>query len=414
MQKIFSILTIILISGLSNTSHSQSMKIAAVVNDDVITVYDVQSRMNFMIFSSNSPKDQNSIKRIQNKAVRDLIDETLKVQEASRRNVSVADAKVNKEIQSIEQRNKLPVGGLSKVLAKNRTSIETLKERIHADLVWRRFVGRELRRKVRISEDQVDDELDIIASQSELGQKRVFEIFMPLESIEQEIETRATILDLRKQILSGTSFTSIARNFSKSSTNQIGGDRGWLSPGQLPEELDAIVQKLSPGELSEPVETLSGIYLFQVTDERKLTGNSGDTEFSFTQVTIPVPETGMDDATQSILNNAKASLNSCEAASIVTQEIIGAKVSKTDKIKLSALSDLVSGKIKNLKVGQTSEPIMLPKSAMFITICTRKDPKSNLPSRSDIRKQLLNAKLDILARQHLRDLRNTAFIDIRN
>lgn len=416
MRKIVSFLIVSLLALPLYTQQvkAQSLRIAAIVNDDVITVYDLQNRMRFIIFSTRVQPDQALLKRIQNQALNALIDEKLKIQAAKEHNISIASALINKEVSRLEQKNNIPNGGLPNLLAQNNIDVQTLYDRVTADLSWTKFVGRTLRRNARITEDQVDDELDIIASQKNQTQKRVFEIFLPLDGNELESETRATALELKKELREGATFTTLARNYSKSSSAQIGGDRGWLSPGQLPEEIDVAVQKLKIGEVSDPIETLTGLYIYTVTEERNLSGDIDQTELGLVQISTKTSATTSLGVVIGQLNGLKSEINSCEAALSLAEGNDAISATKTDKIFLRDLSATVKEQVKDLKVNQSTAPIPVQDAAILLTVCSRKEPKSNLPSRREIRGQLIGAKMEILARQSLRDLRNAAFIDIRN
>ncbi|MTI10127.1 peptidylprolyl isomerase [Curvivirga aplysinae] len=415
MRKILSflIMSLLVFPLFVKDSFAQSLKIAAIVNEDVITVYDLQNRMRFIIFSTQAKPDQAALKRIQNQALRALIDEKLKIQSATESNITISSSLVDKEIGKLEKRNNLSEGQLPILLQRNNIDVQTLKDRVTANLSWARFVSRNLRRNVQITEDQVDDELDIIAAQTNQSQKRIFEIYLPFDGAELESDTRAIALELKKELEEGSTFTTLARNYSKSSSAQLGGDRGWLSPGQLPEEIDSKVQALKIGEISEPIETLTGLYLFQVTEERNLAGDIGQTELGLVQLSMSTASTARD-VVLGQMNNLKSQINSCEGAVTLANNNSNISHTQTNKIFLRDLSDLVQSQVRDLKINQSTSPIPVQDAVILLTICSRKEPQSNLPSRREIRKQLFNAKLDILARQRLRDLRNAAFIDVRN
>ncbi|WP_420547417.1 peptidylprolyl isomerase [Curvivirga sp.] len=415
MRKILSlfIISLFILPFSLKDSDAQSLKIAAIVNEDVITVYDLQNRMRFLIFSTQAQPDQAALKRIRSQALRALIDEKLKIQSAKESNITIAPSQIDKEISKLEARNNLPKGQLPVLLKTNNIDAQTLRDRVTADLSWGRFVSRNLRRNVRITEDLVDDELDNIATQQNQSQKRIFEIYLPFDGAELESDTRALALELKKELEEGSTFTTIARNYSKSNSAQLGGDRGWLSPGQLPEELDSKVQALKIGQISDPIETLTGLFLFQVTDERNLAGDIGKTELGLVQLGAPTTSTSRD-VVLGQMNALKSQINSCEAAVKLAESNADISSTQTSKILLRDLSETVQAQVKDLKVNQSTSPIPVQNAVILLTVCTRKEPQSNLPSRRDIRKQLFNAKLDILARQRLRDLRNAAFIDIRN
>ena len=76
---------------------------------------------------------------------------------------------------------------------------------------------------------------------------------------------------IRAQIAAGAlSFEAAARQFSQDSTAAVGGDLGWANPGQFVPEFEAVMDSLTPGELSNPTLTRFGIHLIQVMERRNV------------------------------------------------------------------------------------------------------------------------------------------------
>ena len=69
-------------------------RIAAVVNDEVISVGDVQSRLRMVMLSSNFPDSQEIRQRIAGQVLRTIVDEKLQMQEAKRHNVTATDEEI--------------------------------------------------------------------------------------------------------------------------------------------------------------------------------------------------------------------------------------------------------------------------------------------------------------------------------
>src|SRR5712692_5965603 len=89
------------------------MRIAAVVNDEVISVFDVASRMRMVMISSNIADTPETRQRIGPQVLRSLIDEKLELQEAKRQNVTATDGEVNNALQQIEKQNNMKAGQLN-------------------------------------------------------------------------------------------------------------------------------------------------------------------------------------------------------------------------------------------------------------------------------------------------------------
>ena len=76
---------------------------------------------------------------------------------------------------------------------------------------------------------------------------------------------------LRQQILSGrTPFAQAAREQSQDGSAPQGGDLGWANPGQFVPEFEQVMNRLQPGQISDPLVSRFGVHLVEVTERRKV------------------------------------------------------------------------------------------------------------------------------------------------
>ncbi len=97
------------------------------------------------------------------------------------------------------------------------------------------------------------------------------------------VNTEELANEVHADISSGEqSFADAAAIWSQDSvTATNGGQLGWVTDGQLPEELDEVVFTMEPGEISEPIQTPFGWHILMVSgkeDDRALTTNQYDTK----------------------------------------------------------------------------------------------------------------------------------------
>ncbi|MBB3180422.1 peptidylprolyl isomerase [Variovorax sp. Sphag1AA] len=80
----------------------------------------------------------------------------------------------------------------------------------------------------------------------------------------------AQLNDFKDRIQRGTAdFASLARDNSEDGSAKSGGDLGWSRPGQFVPEFEEAMNRLSPGQISDPVVSRFGVHLIQVTDRRE-------------------------------------------------------------------------------------------------------------------------------------------------
>jgi len=107
-------------------------------------------------------------------------------------------------------------------------------------------------------------------------ERRVAEIFIPVESATKEAEGLANANRLLDELRRGANFAGLARQFSQSGTATLGGDLGWVQDGELDEELNAVLLQMGPGDISPPIRTLSGYQILLLRDMRKNEGQDID------------------------------------------------------------------------------------------------------------------------------------------
>src|SRR5712692_1288993 len=91
-------------------------RIAAVVNDEVISVADVRSRLRMVMLSSNLTDSPETRQRVAAQVLRTIVDEKLQLQEAKRQNIAATDDEVKKAVGQIEKQNNMQSGQLDEVL----------------------------------------------------------------------------------------------------------------------------------------------------------------------------------------------------------------------------------------------------------------------------------------------------------
>ena len=75
---------------------------------------------------------------------------------------------------------------------------------------------------------------------------------------------------MRERILNGESFADLARVHSDDPISAVkGGELGWIMPGELTGSFEQAMDKLKPGEISDPVFSPFGFHLIQVMDRRE-------------------------------------------------------------------------------------------------------------------------------------------------
>ncbi len=77
------------------------------------------------------------------------------------------------------------------------------------------------------------------------------------------------LADIKKRILSGqTDFAGMAKEYSADGSAKDGGDLGWANPGMFVPEFEQAMNRLAPGQISDPVTSRFGVHLIQVIERK--------------------------------------------------------------------------------------------------------------------------------------------------
>ncbi|MGO8919100.1 MAG: peptidylprolyl isomerase [Stellaceae bacterium] len=396
---------------------AQETRIAALVNDDVVSLNDLTARVTLLVRSSGMQDNDQTRERISSQVLRSLIDERLQMQEAKRLKVTVSQEEINQALERLEQQNHMPKGSLDEFLTKAGIAKPSLTDQVTASLTWSKLVRNRLLQEVQISDEEVTEALGRLKAQADLPQDRVAEIFLAVDNPTQEPDVKRLADRLIEQIRSGVKFDAVARQFSQSPTAAVGGDLGYVTETQLQPEIADTLKKMNPGEMSYPLHTGTGYYLLYLLDRKTLSApNPADTQLSLVEVVLPVSSTSPTDEQQRVALRAQqvsASVKSCGELAKIGRDEAPQTSREIPEIKAAELPATVRQTVLGLGVATASKPLPVEGGLAVIMICQRKDPPGGLPTREEISDSLARERLDALARRYLRDLRRGAYVDIR-
>ncbi|WP_180125865.1 peptidylprolyl isomerase [Rhodoferax sp. BLA1] len=86
-----------------------------------------------------------------------------------------------------------------------------------------------------------------------------------------EAEARRKLSDFKKLVVAQQAdFATLARDNSQDGSAAQGGDLGWAGPGMFVPEFEAAMNRLAPGEVSDPLLSRFGLHLIQLLERRKV------------------------------------------------------------------------------------------------------------------------------------------------
>jgi len=252
-------------------------RIIAYVNDDIITLSELNERTNaFVAARRQNPflrEEEQSLEEIRRNILDLLINERLAAQEISRLKISVSDEEMAEAIGTILRENRLTQETLEAKLRQDGKTIEDLREQIKAGLEQKKLVNREVSSKTVITDEMIqayyEDHIEEFERKERWRIQDIYLPFTPTDTPEERTHLRNVAKRILERLRTEGDFTSLAKRYSQGPGAEAGGDLGFFSKGELEPVLEAAIEALKPGEVSPDIETTRGIHIIKLTEVDK-------------------------------------------------------------------------------------------------------------------------------------------------
>ncbi|MEP9402909.1 peptidylprolyl isomerase [Sphingomonas silueang] len=393
-------------------------KPTAIVNDTVLTGTDVHQRMALIVALNDFKLSDEDREVLRAQVVRQLIDETLQIQQAKSKDITVTPQELEQSFNRLaKQRFQRTPDQLRAYLRSVGSSDRSLRRQIEGELAWSRLLRKQVEPFINVGEEEVAAIQKRLEESKGTAEYSLREIYISATP-DRAGEVQAAMGKIIEQIRQGAPFEYFARNFSEASTRAVGGDLGWVRLNMLPEPLSRAAQQMQVGQIAGPIEVPGGYSILYLADKRQvLTADPRDARVALRQLTLPFPPgTSQAQATERAAAFAKATqaIRGCGDATKIAQAQ-AAEVVDNDSVVIRSLPPALQEIVLKLNVGQATPPFGSPKDGIRVLIvCGRDDPRSaGIPSADQIQEGLQQERVNLRAQRMMRDLRRDAVIEYR-
>lgn len=405
--------------------------IAAVVNSEVITAQELESRMRMVE------------RRMQNQGIalppraefkRQLLERLIvdraQMQLAKEVGIRVDDALLDRAVARIAEQNKMTLQDFRNQLEREGTPFARFREEIREEIIMQRLREREVDNKIQISESEVENYLAANGAAAQGGQQELnlAQILVRIPenaSAEQIAQRRQRAEEALQQLKSGADFAKVAATYSDASDGLKGGDLGWRTQDRLPQLFVDAVANLNPGEVSAIVKSANGFHVLKLAGKRSA---------SVVKTGAAAPAVQQTHA-RHILIKVNQIVSSADARRklVELKERLDNKAAKFEDLAKLYSNDLSASKggdlgwiypgdtvpeferaMNALQPAQISEPIESPFGYHLIQVLERKtDDVSQERQRLAARQVIRERKLEEATEDWLRQLRDRAYVEYR-
>ena len=410
--------------------NQNSQGVASVVNDFLISEYDVNQRVALFIATSGireAPAPE-VLRQIRQQVLRALEDETLQLEEASKNKLTISKDDIDRAVQQVSMDNNLSPEQLTETLRQGGVSMNTFRKQLAAQIAWQRVVeSHPLARGIQVGEDQIDASLNRLKEGADKPQFQVAEIFLGVDNPADDEKVKAEADQILQQLSLGAGFQNVARQFSRAPSAASGGNIGWVQQGQLPADIDKALSEMQPGQVSIPVKSEGGYHIVMMMDRREPAGTE-QVEAPKLDPTGPIPldrlllplgpETPPEVVQQAVAfaQSLRAGIRTCADLPAVAARAPGAQHFRLGTMSAADLSMELGDAVLKTQPGGVTEPVISDAGVELLVRCDpaiRKVTPFVMPTREEIRQQIFVQRLTTLARSLMRDLRRDAVVESR-
>ncbi len=276
MSAVIAVSLILVLPGLGKAELVD--RVVAVVNEDVITMSDVneEGKAFFQKITEQAPSDElaSALRRAREDVLNGLIDKKLIAQEAARQKVVVADEELDAAFKQMSVNNKMSPEQFRDQLKKIGMTEAVYRENLRNQILQSKLLNYEVRSKIIITDDMILDYYDThytnqvaeggyyLLQMGFVAKKESRDSGKPDAAAKLEAKKRAE--RVHELVKNGQDFSTLAKKFSELPSAADGGNIGTFQKEEMAEYMRAAVTALTPGEVSQVVETPDGYQFFKL------------------------------------------------------------------------------------------------------------------------------------------------------
>ncbi|WP_395003635.1 peptidylprolyl isomerase [Cypionkella sp.] len=363
-----------------------------IVNSRSITQFEYDQRLQFMTLLSQPGN-------LQQLAMDTLIDDRLRQSAASQFGIKPSAAEVQTGMEEFASRANLDAAKFIEIIGEAGIEPQTFRDFVETSLSWREVVRAKYGPRISISEAAIDRAMASYQPSTTLMLR------MSVIEIPAQGETRETGLKIAQglllQLKSGVDFATLARENSKGATASQGGALDWAKLSDLPDDAALAVRSLPPGGVSELVVLDDKVLIYRVEEQKQ------DVLTPKTQVLDYAELLLQDDA--GAIASARASVGTCNDLYALAKGLPEDRLTR-QTLPLSQVPKAEAAALSLLDAGEVSTDLTRNGYRVFLMLCRRGPAETELPTRDEIRLQLVNQQLGTQAQIYLEELRSEAIL----
>lgn len=398
-------------------------RIVAVVNDEVITLHELNARLDFAVAQlqkQGTPLPPRG--ELERQMLDRLIMDKVQLQHARDSGMRIDDSQLEQALQRIAANNKMSLAKFRDALQKDGIAFAKFREDIREEMTIARVREREVNDKIVISEGEIDNYLsgDSTAGNSAEEYEVAHILLRAPESAspEQIQKLKVKAEQVYERAKQGEDFAQLAATYSDAPDALKGGGLGVRPLNRLPALFAEVVVKLKDGEVGPLLRSPNGFHLVKLVAKRGGAAlppvEQTHVRHILIKVNEVVSETEARHKLEGLYDRIKHGEKFEELAKLYSQDGSASKGGDLGWIYPGDTVPDFERAMNALKPGELSQPIQSPFGFHLIEVFERRvQDVSADRQRAAARQILRERKMDEAYQDWLRQIRDRAYVELR-
>jgi peptidyl-prolyl cis-trans isomerase SurA len=256
--------------GLNSAAAQVVSRIAAVVNKDIITTYQLDQKLQEQLAKKERQPSPAQLGALRQELLSRMIEETLVQQRIEALNLSVSEEEIETALLDVQQKNQMTREALEDAVLSQGLDLDAYRENLSKQILRYKLIGEEVRSQVDVTEGEVVEyyraHLEDYRTAPEVQLSAVtFPIFEKASDQERQ-QIKKIVDDALARLRQNEGFDQVVSSYNET-YGATGGELGRFTYSELVPEFVNAISGVDDGSFSEPVQTAEAIYLLRV-DER--------------------------------------------------------------------------------------------------------------------------------------------------
>lgn len=397
---------------------AREMGIAAIVNDEVISSYDLEERMRLVFATTGQRITQEQLPQARNQILQGMIEDALKQQEADRYSIMVSPEEVDAAMSVLEKQQGKPEGSLRQFINSAGLSYASFAEQMRSQVAWRKLLARRVQRDISVSDEEVTRTQQRLARGKAIPEMRIASVLLPPQSGFTDADLMGIGADIRSQLAQGKEASELLAAYDQRLKMEFAPVR-WMPESRLAPDLLEALSQLKPGEITPPLATPLGVQITRLLERRTLRSiPEKNAEVAMKQIILKLDNGSADAEINSKMQIAREIARypgSCTESGIAgLQSFDGLDIEVNYyRTTTASMAPEIRAMIESLPVTGITQPFASDDGIHLLMLCERISVPAPLPDKDKVRAMLMDEKLLLEAEKYLRKLKREAFLDVR-